>query len=186
MDTSSLLINIWADIIAHIPPEQRKMSTWKWWWQATKIILLSSGFHVVLLYRIANMSRQRAGILGLCLSKLLYWVSRHFYTCAIASTASIGGGIILPHPQGIVIGSDVSIGGRTWIFQNVTIGGLPGKEGHPTIGNDCRIYTGAVIVGPIDIADNCVIGANTVVSSSIATNTLVKCAPTVLVEIASD
>jgi serine O-acetyltransferase len=186
MNTDSLRTNIWADIIAHVPPDQRSMSTWKWLLQATKIILLSSGFHVTFLYRIGNFLRQRSGLLGLSLSKILFWVSRHFYVCAIASTASIGGGIILPHPQGIVIGSDVKIGSRTWIFQNVTIGGSPGKEGHPTIGNDCRIYTGAVIVGPIEIADNCLIGANTVTSSSIAPNTLVKCASTILVALASD
>ena len=46
--------------------------------------------------------------------------------------------MILPHPQGIVIGAGVVVGPRAWIFQNVTIGGGPGKIGVPVIGADGR------------------------------------------------
>jgi carbonic anhydrase/acetyltransferase-like protein (isoleucine patch superfamily) len=79
-----------------------------------------------------------------------------------------------------------SYGERTWIFQNVTIGGSPGKNGLPTIGNDCRIFTGAVIVGPIEIGEGVTIGANAVVASSVPARTLVKSAPIVHVALTSD
>jgi serine acetyltransferase len=170
-----------ADLIAHFPPEQRSMSWFAWVFAGLKVCAFSSGFHLSLLYRLGYTAHARLGILGKLVAQCLFWFRRHWYTCAIASTARIAGGIIFPHPQGIVIGADTIIGDRIWIFQNVTIGGSPGKNGHPNIGNDCRIYTGAVIVGPIDIADRVTIGANTVVASSIAADTLVKPAPTVLV-----
>lgn len=82
---------------------------------------------------------------------------------------------MLPHPQGIVIGGAAKIGSRCWIFQNVTIGGAPGKDGHPTIGNDCRIYTGAVITGPIYVGSGVMVGANSVVHRDVSDKSLVRC-----------
>lgn len=169
------------DAIAHIPPEQRSMSLTQTILIGLKILLFSSGFHLGLIYRLSYTARNHFGILGKLISQLLFWWMRHWYTCSIAATARIYGGVIFPHPQGIVIGAETIIGDRTWIFQNVTIGGAPGKNGLPKIGNDCRIYTGAVIVGPIQIEDGVIIGANTVVAKSIAAHTLVKSAPTVSV-----
>ncbi len=169
------------DAIAHIPPEQRSISLTQSILIGLKILLFSSGFHLGLFYRLSYTARAHFGIPGKLISQLLFWWVRHWYTCSIATTARIHGGVIFPHPQGIIIGAETIIGDRTWIFQNVTIGGAPGKNGQPKIGNDCRIYTGAVIVGPIEIEDGVIIGANAVVAASIAARTLVKSAPTVSV-----
>jgi serine O-acetyltransferase len=185
IDPSSLL-PFWQciknDAIAHIPPESRAMSRSKSLITYSKICLFSSGFHLSLLYRLSYTAHMKFGSLGKIVAQILFWVRRHWYTCAIASTARIAGGVIFPHPQGIVIGAEAIVGERTWIFQNVTIGGVPGKIGLPTIGNDCRIYTGAVIVGPIDLEDGVIIGANVVVAKSIPANKLVKSVPTVMVD----
>jgi serine O-acetyltransferase len=174
---------IQQDAIAHIPPAARSMSRSKSLVTYLKICLFSSGFHLSLLYRLSYTAHMKLGILGKIIAQLLFWVRRHWYTCAIASTARIGGGIIFPHPQGIVIGAEASIGERAWIYQNVTIGGSPGKVGLPNIGNDCRIFTGAVIVGPIDLGDGVVIGANAVVAKSIPANKLVKSAPSITIDL---
>ena len=50
------------------------------------------------------------------------------------------------------------------IYQNCTIGDR--KGGRPTIGNNVIIYAGAMILGDISIGDNCIIGANSVVTKS--------------------
>jgi serine O-acetyltransferase len=170
-----------ADAIAHIPPEERSMSWAKQILIGLKICLFSSGFHLSLLYRLSYTVRAHFGIVGKIVSQFLFWWMRHWYMCSIASTAKIHGGVIFPHPQGIVIGAEAVIGARTWIFQNVTIGGSPGKNGLPTIGNDCRIFTGAVIVGPIEIGEGVTIGANAVVTKSIPAHILVKSLPTAMV-----
>jgi serine O-acetyltransferase len=171
------------DAIAHIPLETRAVSRSSSLVTYLKICLFSSGFHLSLLYRLSYFAHMKLGILGKIIAQLLFWVRRHWYTCAIASTARIAGGVIFPHPQGIIIGAEATVGERTWIFQNVTIGGVPGKVGLPNIGNDCRIYTGAVIVGPIDLEDGVIIGANVVVAKSISANKLVKSAPTVTIDL---
>ncbi len=78
----------------------------------------------------------------------------------------------MPHPQGIMIGSGVVVGPRAWIFQNVTMGGTYGKDGEPTIGADCRIYTGAVIGGPVHLGDEVVVSPNSLVQRSVPSRSI--------------
>jgi serine acetyltransferase len=166
--------NLKADIIAHIPPEERGMPACKWLITSLKITLLSSGFHLIFLYRLSYLVHQNLGVLGKFICYFIVFFERHWYSSTISPLANVHGGIIFPHPQGIIIGAEAVIGERAWIFQNVTVGGAPGKAGMPQIGKDSRIFTGAVLTGPINIGNNVVIGANTVVSQNIEDYILVK------------
>lgn len=56
------------------------------------------------------------------------------------------------------------------VHQNCTIGWNHG--GCPTIGNNVKVYTGAVIVGNITVGDNSIIGANCVVLNDIPANSI--------------
>jgi serine O-acetyltransferase len=151
------------DIRAHVSPEQRPNSRWRWLWLGCRILVFSSGCHAVLLYRLGHLARLRLPLLGRLVAGFLFWLGRHWYGCSIAGTARLHGGLILPHPQGIVIGGGVIVGPRSWIFQNVTLGGAPEKAGVPRIGSDARIYAGAVISGPVTLGDHVRVGANVVV-----------------------
>jgi serine O-acetyltransferase len=82
----------------------------------------------------------------------------------------------LPHPVGVVISSDSSIGENVSILQNVTIGGN-GNRIAPRIGDNVTIHSGAVVVGDIDIGDGAVIGANSVVLSDVPPDTTVVGTP---------
>ncbi len=73
----------------------------------------------------------------------------------------IDGGLLLPHPNGIVIHPDSIIGPNCLIFQQVTLGG--GDDGAPRIGGHVDIGTGAKILGAVVIGDHSKIGANAVV-----------------------
>ena len=73
----------------------------------------------------------------------------------------IGGGLLMPHPNGIVIHPDAVIGPNCLIFQQVTIGGGPG--GTPRIGGHVDIGAGARVLGGVTIGDHARIGANAVV-----------------------
>uniref|UniRef100_UPI0025D563E0 serine O-acetyltransferase n=1 Tax=Sphingomonas sp. TaxID=28214 RepID=UPI0025D563E0 len=79
----------------------------------------------------------------------------------IPLTTQIGGGLLMPHPNGIVIHPDVVIGPNCLIFQQVTLGandkGVPRIDGHVDIG------AGAKLLGPIHVAAHARIGANAVV-----------------------
>lgn len=86
--------------------------------------------------------------------------------CDIELRTDIGGGLLLPHANGIVIHPDVVIGRNCLVFQQVTIGvGRPDSSGRevPVIGDRVNISAGARLVGGITIGDGALIGLNAVV-----------------------
>ena len=80
----------------------------------------------------------------------------------------IAGGLLIPHPNGIVIHPDVRIGPNCLIFQQVTLGSANGSK-PPTIGGHVDIGAGAKVLGDIQISDHVKIGANAVVLIDIPT-----------------
>lgn len=77
--------------------------------------------------------------------------------------------------RNVAITSYTKIGKNAHIEANVSI--TPDIKGAPVIGDNVRIYTGAVIVGNIEIGDNAVIGANSLVIRAVPPNTTVVGVP---------
>lgn len=105
------------------------------------------------------------GLIGKLLCFLLKWRFRLWSVICgtdIGLGASIGGGLLLPHPNGVVIHSDAIIGNNCMIMQQVTVGQLA-AAGAPKIGNAVYIGAGAKVLGPIVVGDRAAIGANAVV-----------------------
>jgi serine O-acetyltransferase len=88
----------------------------------------------------------------------------------IAPGASIGSGLKIQHPVGIVIGASARIGDQYTIMQNVTIGERfvdyrsDGKC--PIIGNNVVIGISAIIVGDITVGNDIRILANSIILAS--------------------
>ena len=80
----------------------------------------------------------------------------------IPINTNIEGGLLIPHPNGIVINPDVRVGANCLIFQQVTIGSTS-RSTPPTIGGHVDIGAGAKVLGDIQIGDHAKIGANAVV-----------------------
>lgn len=107
-------------------------------------------------------------------------VFRHRFWSAITGAeiplnTKIGGGLRLPHPNGIVIHPKVTIGPNCLIFQQVTIGA--NYRGVPRVGASVDFGAGAKVLGPIVIGDRAVIGANSVVVRDVAAGTTVAGIP---------
>jgi serine O-acetyltransferase len=79
----------------------------------------------------------------------------------IPLNSRLGGGLLLPHPNGIVIHPSAVVGPNCLIFQQVTLGEASG--GVPTIGGHVDIGAGAKILGSVTVCDHARIGANAVV-----------------------
>ena len=92
--------------------------------------------------------------------------------CDLPINSEIGGGLLMPHPNGIVIHPACKIGPNCLIFQQVTLGsnGSSTGSGVPTLGGHVDVGAGAKILGPITIGDNVVIGANAVVLTDVPAN----------------
>lgn len=96
-------------------------------------------------------------------------ILRHRFWSAVAGAdiplnSAIGGGLLIPHPNGIVIHPGAHIGPNCLLFQQVTIGDA---DGVPTIGGHVDIGAGARILGPIHVGDHARIGANAVVLTDV-------------------
>ncbi len=87
-----------------------------------------------------------------------------------------------PHGlYGIIVSHNAHIGKNATIFHQVTIG--EGKDGAPTIGDNCFIGAGAKITGKVHIGNNVRIGTNCVVVNDIPDNaTVVLSKPRVIVK----
>ena len=81
----------------------------------------------------------------------------------IPLNCKIGGGLLLTHPNGVVIFPEAIIGPNCLIFQQVTIGVGGSKEGAPILGGRVDVGAGAKILGGVHVGDFAVIGANAVV-----------------------
>lgn len=99
-------------------------------------------------------------------------VARHRFWAAICGAdipinAKLGGGLLIPHPSGIVIHPDAVIGPNCLVFQQVTIGAGGKLPGVPKIGGHVDIGAGAKILGGVAIGDHAKIGANAVVLADV-------------------
>jgi serine O-acetyltransferase len=97
--------------------------------------------------------------------------ARYFFWSTVTGAeiplnGDIGGGLVLPHPNGIVIHPAAKIGVNCVIFQQVTIG-TRGSEGAPVIEGNVDIGAGAKILGPVRIGACAKIGANAVVVTDV-------------------
>jgi serine O-acetyltransferase len=81
--------------------------------------------------------------------------------------ASIGGGLLLPHPNGIVIHPDAVIGPNSLLFQQVTLGTGGPIPGCPKLGGHVDVGAGAKILGGVTVGDHAKIGANAVVLADV-------------------
>ena len=130
-----------------------------------------AGYQAVVFYRVAAAFKD-AGLFGRIVSRLLARWNLALHGCDIDRLSTIGPGLKLPHPCGIVIGP-CSIGSGVMILQNVTIGMrnfTDDESDHnyfPVIGSNVTISAGAVIVGSVRVGDGAIIGANAVVLKNV-------------------
>jgi serine O-acetyltransferase len=94
---------------------------------------------------------------------------------SIPLRCQIGGGLQMPHTNGIVINADAKIGCNCDIYQQVTLGEAKGYA--PQIGNGVFIGPGAKIIGRVKVGDGARIGANALVTKDVPADALVLAAP---------
>jgi serine O-acetyltransferase len=102
----------------------------------------------------------------------LLWRAGGFLTGAdIHPAAEIGGGLLMTHTTGVVIGSGAKVGQNVTILHDVTLGGSARGwfdpsfvDGYPEIGEDTVLMAGARVLGPIRVGRGCFVGANAVLA----------------------
>ncbi len=143
---------------------------------ALEVILTYSGFHALLLHRLAHWLHQHDRRI---LARALSQFNRLITQIEIHPAARIGTGLFIDHGSGVVIGETTEIGDNVTILQGVTLGGT-GKEAgkrHPTIEEGVSIGTGAKVLGGFTVGAGSKIGANAVVLRNVPPNSTVVGVP---------
>lgn len=101
-------------------------------------------------------------------SMLISWLLPEMVELSFATPSRfVGGGVFIQHGWTCVVDAE-TVGENLWINQNVTIGHQ--GNGHPNIGDNVRIGSGAVLLGDIKIGNNVNIGANAIVVEDVPDN----------------
>lgn len=88
--------------------------------------------------------------------------------------AHLGWGIKLYHAGWIIVNGGVKSGEGLTLYPGVTLGQTDGKrENVPTLGNNVCIYQNAMVCGKIQIGNNVIILANSVVTHDVPDNVIV-------------
>lgn len=134
-----------------------------------EILLLYSGVHAILAYRVAHKLYLSGHPLS---ARTVSQLARFLTGIEIHPAAKIGKGLFIDHGMGVVIGETTEIGDNCTLYQGVTLGGTGKDTGkrHPTLGNNVLVGSGAKVLGPLTIADNCKIAAGAVVLTNIPEN----------------
>jgi len=105
------------------------------------------------------------------LKKLISWLAPGQNNLYFRESSRYGAGFVIQHGHSSRIAPD-SIGKNCQIWQNVTIGVDKPHMPHarPIIGDNVRIFTGAIVVGNITIGNNVTIGAGSVVVKNVPPN----------------
>lgn len=120
-----------------------------------------------LLRTIRDYQRYRSRSGWLALAQKRWAVLRHRFWSAVSGAdiplnCQIEGGLLLPHPTGVVIHPAVRIGPNCLIFQQVTLG-TRGDGGAPVLAGHVDVGAGAKLLGGIAVGEHARIGANAVV-----------------------
>lgn len=94
----------------------------------------------------------------------------------IHPSARLGRRVFIDHGAAVVIGETAEVGDDVTIFHQVTLGAVgwwrdnrrePGARRHPIVGNRVVIGANAIVLGPITVGDDALIGAGSLVLTDV-------------------
>lgn len=162
----SLIREDMANVLEHDPAARSRL----------EVFLCYSGLHAVWFYRINHwMWNHRFFLLGRFFSQ----AARFLTGIEIHPGAKIGRRLFIDHGLGVVIGETSVVGDDVTLYQGVTLGGTGKEHGkrHPTLEDGVVVGGGAKILGNITVGKNCRIGAGSVVLRNVPEDSTVVGVP---------
>jgi len=141
-----------------------------------EVLLCYAGLHAVWFYRLNHWLWNHRMFLP---ARWLSQVARFLTGIEIHPGAKIGRRLFIDHGMGVVIGETASVGDDVTLYQGVTLGGTGKEHGkrHPTLEDGVVVGGGAKILGNITVGKNCRIGAGSVVLRNVPDNSTVVGVP---------
>ncbi|HEY3971743.1 MAG TPA: serine O-acetyltransferase EpsC [Candidatus Sulfotelmatobacter sp.] len=141
-----------------------------------EVFLCYAGLHAVWFYRLNHWMWNHGLLL---LARMSSQFARFLTGIEIHPGAEIGRRLFIDHGLGVVIGETAVVGDDVTLYQDVTLGGTGKDRGkrHPTIEDGVVVGGGARILGNITIGKNCRIGAGSVVLRNVPEDSTVVGVP---------
>jgi len=143
--------------------------------------LMSQGFWAIFVYRVFRWCHER----HIPTQPFRFVVERMIEITtgiSIPAQVTIGSGLRIHHFGGIFLHDKVVIGEGCTLYHGVTLGDLGGWGGVPTVGDRVIIGAGAKLIGAIHVGNDCHIGANAVVRTSVPSHCVAVGVPAVIKE----
>ena len=155
-----------ASVIEHDPAAKSRL----------EVFLCYAGLHAVWFYRINHWFWNHRLFLP---ARWFSQIARLLTGVEIHPGAKVGRRLFIDHGMGVVIGETVIIGDDVTLYQGVTLGGTGKEHGkrHPTLEDNVVVGGGAKILGNITVGKNCRIGAGSVVLRNVPDNSTVVGVP---------
>ena len=155
-----------ANVLEHDPAAKSRL----------EVYLCYSGLHAVWFYRMNHWLWNHGVFL---LGRMLSQAARFLTGIEIHPGAKIGRRLFIDHGHGVVIGETAIVGDDVTLYQGVTLGGTGKEHGkrHPTIEDNVVVGGGAKILGNITVGKNCRIGAGSVVLRNVPDDSTVVGVP---------
>ena len=133
-----------------------------------EVILTYPGLHALFFHRIAHLIQAKCHIP--LLPRLISHISRFITGIEIHPGAKIGKGFFIDHGMGVVIGETAEIGDDVLMYKGVVLGGvsLEKAKRHPTIGDGVVIGSNTIVLGPIQVGANAILGVSLAVAKASA------------------
>lgn len=147
-----------------------------------KIIVVS--FTIMTFFR-KKMTNKFTYILFAPIIILYKFITDILLGCEIPASTRIGKGLVIHHGRGLVLNGSSIIGDNVTLKHNTTIGNkesLSGEDlGSPTIQDNVIVGPNSIIIGPITIGHNSIIGAGSVVIKDVEPYSIVAGNPAKLI-----
>lgn len=131
---------------------------------ALKSLFLEPSFLTIRLYRL-SVKMHRGGHTKL--AKVLWRFNVVLSGCYLSPESTVGSGLALPHPTGVVIGEGARLGDNVTIYQGVTIGRTAKSVGYPVVRSGATLFANSILLGDVEIGENAVVGAGAVVVGNV-------------------
>ena len=157
---------IFGDIARLLSPSDSPMGDSFTLLQAVERVVTRPGPNAIALYRLSHWLWCRGAHTS---AEILRRVNIFLTGADIHPAAELGGGLLMTHTSGVVIGRGAKVGANVTILHDVTLGiswrgwfDPSFVDGCPIVGDGTVLMAGAKILGPIHVGAGCFVGANAV------------------------